>query len=133
MNETDEHHLRAAEGWLDLDHAVEAAEELDSISPEAQSYPAVLLVRCRLYLDIHKPDNTHLIATALTEKIPELPDGWFYLACASARLNKNDGAEKALKKCFVAAARKDEEQKWQDRALATRDLEGYWSENQGTV
>ena len=133
MTEADEHHLRAAEGWLDLDHAVEAAEELESISPEARAHPNVLLLRCRLYLDVHKPDTTHLIATALTEKLPELPDGWFYLACASARLNKNDDAESALKKCFVAAAHKDEEQKWQDRALATRDLDGFWCANQREI
>nr|ALS90068.1 tetratricopeptide repeat protein [uncultured bacterium] len=130
MTESDEHHLRSAEGWLDLDHAVEAAEELDLISPEGKAHPAVLLVRCRLYLDVHKPDITHVIATALTEKLPELPDCWFYLACAGARLNKNDDAESALKRCFLAAAYKDEEQKWQDRALATRDLDGFWDQKQ---
>ena len=70
-----------------------------------------------------------LSATALTEKIPELPDGWFYLAYAYARLNKIADAAAALKKCFVAATHKDEEEKWQDRALATRDLDGFWCSN----
>jgi len=45
---------------------------------------------------------------------------------------KND-AESALKKCFAAAARKNEEQKWQDRALATRDLDGFWCHQQQSV
>ncbi len=133
MNQTDEHHLRAAEGWLDLDHAVEAAEELESISPEAKAHPAVPLLRCRLYLDVHKPEHAHVIATTLTEKMPEVPDVWFYLACACARMDKNDDAGSALKLCFVSAAHKDEEQKWQDRALATRDLDGFWHQQQQSV
>jgi hypothetical protein len=69
----------------------------------------------------------------LTEQLPDLPDSWFYLACAWARLNRNDDAEQALKKCFISAAHKDEEQQWQDRALATRELDGFWGANQRSV
>ena len=58
-----------------------------------------------------KPDHTLVIATNLTEELPDLPDGWFALACACARLNKNDNAESALKKCLVAAAHQNEDQR----------------------
>jgi hypothetical protein len=67
----DEHHIRAAGGWLDLDH---------------------------------KPDHTHVIAATLTEQLPEIPENWFYLACACARLNQYDEAGAVLKRCFIAAA-----------------------------
>ena len=133
MTEADEHHLRAAEGWLDLDHAVEAGQELESISPEFKAHPAVLLLRCRFYLEVHKPENAHVIAVTLTEKLPDVPDGWFYLACASARLNRNEEVESALKKCFLTAVQRNEEEKWQERALAAPDLDGFWCANQRSV
>jgi predicted Zn-dependent protease len=85
---------------------MQAAKELEKIAPEDRSHPVVLLLRCRIYLAVHKPEHTHLIATTLTEQCPELPHFWYYLACACGRLNRNDDAEAALKQCFVAAAAK---------------------------
>jgi predicted Zn-dependent protease len=122
----DEHRIRAAEGWLDLDHPVEAAEELEKVAPQHRAHPAILLLRCQIYLAVHKPDHTQVIATTLTEQLPEVPDGWFYLACAYSRLNQNGEARAALKQCFVAAAKRDSEKEWQERALAARDLEALW-------
>src|SRR5687767_5746438 len=101
MNPADQHRILAAEGWLDLDHPVEAAEESEASCTENRIHPVVLLLRCRIYLAVHKPDWTLAIATTLTNKLPELPDAWFYLACACARLNRNEEARSALKKCFV--------------------------------
>jgi len=124
LSEADEHHMRAAEGWLDLDEAVQAAEELEKV--ELKSHPVVLFLRCRIYLETHRPEYTQTIATRLTESIPDSPDAWFYLACACSRLQQHDDARQALKRCFIAAARKDEEQKWQDRAVNSRDLEALY-------
>jgi len=58
LPEKDEHHLHAAEGWLDLDDAVAADQEIEQIDPENRGHPAVLLVRCRIYLETHRPDYT---------------------------------------------------------------------------
>lgn len=125
----DEHYVRAAEGWLDLDEAMEASQELEAISIENRSHPAVLVQYCRLYLDTHRPDYTHFIATSLTEHSPELPDGWFYLACAHARLNRKKEALPALEKCFAAAALGKCEEEWRMRAIEARDLEVVWCQS----
>jgi predicted Zn-dependent protease len=122
--------MRAAEGWLDLDEAVEAAGELEQMTPESRSHPIVLLLRCRIYLATHRPHTTHVIASRITERAPEIPDGWFYLACACSRLNRNEEAGVALEQCFKAATQKGEEKEWKQRALSERDLDGYWAKNQ---
>lgn len=130
LTQKDEHHIRASEGWLDLDHPLEATEELENVAPQHRAHPAVLLLRCRIYLAVHKPEHTHVIATTLTEQLPEMPENWFYLACACARLNQNDEARAALKQCFVAATKRNCEKEWQERALAACDLDGLWCESQ---
>jgi predicted Zn-dependent protease len=113
--------MRAAEGWLDLDEAVQAAEELEKV--EFKSHPVVMLLRCRIYLETHRPDYTHTIATRPSKDIPGSPDAWFYLSCSLARLEKQEEARKTLARCFVEASRKNQEQKWRDRAANSRDLE----------
>jgi len=35
LSEADEHHMRAAEGWLDLDEPVQAAAELEKVDSKA--------------------------------------------------------------------------------------------------
>lgn len=122
--------MRAAEGWLDLDEAVEAAKELEKLSPKARSHPVTLLLRCRIYLATHRADAAHIIASRIAEQAPDVPDGWFYLACACARLNRNPEAGAALKKCFEAAAEMGRQKEWRKRALGERDLDGYWAESQ---
>ena len=130
LSHSDSHHLNAAEGWLDLDAPIEAGVELEQIASVNMAHPAVLLLRCRLYLEIHKAEYTHAIATTLTDRFPELPDAWFYLACACSRLGQEEGATSALKKCFLAAARSGAEKDWQERALRTRDLDSLWCDQQ---
>jgi len=133
LSASEKHHLNAAEGWLDLDDPVEAARELDEIGLANVIHPHVLLLRCRLYLAIHKPEYTHDIAITLTEQSPEIPDAWFYLACACSTLGQNEGAASALKKCFLAAEQNGAEKNWQDRALAAKDLEAFWCTNQTQI
>lgn len=130
LSESDRHHIRAAEGWLELDHALEANEELEQIAPENRSHPVVLFLRCRIYLELHRADYTHTIATTLTEQLPERPEGWFYLACACSRMGNQDDARAAVKKCFAAAVHAGTEKEWQQRALDTRDLDGMWTQEQ---
>jgi len=130
LSAIDQYHLNAAEGWLDLDEPVEAAKELEEISFASRVDVDVLLLRCRLYLAVHKAEYTFDIATTLTTQLPEIAEAWFYLACASSRLGHNDVAATALKKCFLAADRDDRAPEWQQRALDARDLEGYWCSEQ---
>lgn len=124
LSETDERHLHAAEGWLDLDEPVEAAKELEHISETVRGHPAFLLIRCRVYLETHRPDYTHTIALRLTDTLPESPDAWFYLASACARLGQNENVEPALSRCFGAAIKMGEMDEWQKRVANSRDLEG---------
>jgi len=65
--------------------------------------------------------------------MPESPDAWFYLACAAARLHRIDEASAALKECFGGAIKKCQEDEWQRRALATRDLDSFWCEEQQEI
>ena len=124
LSETDERHLHAAEGWLDLDEPVEAAKELEHISETVRGHPAFLLLRCRVYLETHRPDYTHTIALRLTEAFPESPDAWFYLASACARLGQKENVEPALSQCLGAAIKKGKINEWQKRVANSRDLEG---------
>jgi hypothetical protein len=41
----DSHHLKAAEGWLELGNYLEANEELERIQPRVRAHPLVLEVR----------------------------------------------------------------------------------------
>lgn len=124
FSDTDERHLRAAEGWLDLDEPVEAAKELENLSETIRGHFSVLLIRCRVYLETHRPDYTHTIALRLTDDFPESPDAWFYLASACARLGQNENVKPALDWCFGAAIKRGEMDEWQQRVANSRDLEG---------
>jgi hypothetical protein len=126
----DERHMRAAEGWLDLDDPAHAAEELEQTTAEFRSHPMMLLLCCRIYLATNRPDTAHLIAKTFTEYLPEVPDGWFYPACACARLNQSDEAGAALNRCFVAAAEQHRNREWQERAFGAKELDEYWREPQ---
>jgi predicted Zn-dependent protease len=130
FSDSDQHYLRAAEGWLELNEPVEAAKELDQISLPFLIDPEVLLLRCRIYLAIHRPEYTFDIATTLTQQLPERAEAWFYLASACSRLGKQEDTAVALKRCFLAAGRTDEEKNWQERALASQDLQSFWCANQ---
>jgi predicted Zn-dependent protease len=132
LSPTDEFHISAAEGWLDLDAPLEAGLELDQIRLENIAHPRVLLLRCRLYLATHRAEYTHTIATTLIDRLPDLPDAWFYLACACSRLGTQDAASLALKKCFLAAAKSGTENAWQERALKAIDLDGLRTADQLT-
>jgi predicted Zn-dependent protease len=109
---------------------IEAFNELEEIEPLNRSHPAVLLMRSRIYLAAHKPDFAHAILTTFTSSLPDSADGWFYLACAHAKRREVEKAEQALKKCFLAAAKTDDEKLWSDRAICTKDLDALWCSNQ---
>lgn len=77
--------LRAAEGWLELGDAISAHGELEEISPTEKTHPAVLSVRCAIYLKEEKWDLAAGVAKTLTDALPEDPGGWIHLAYATRR------------------------------------------------
>lgn len=50
----DSHHLRAAQGWLELGNHLEADKELDEITPQLRTHPDVLEVRWHIYAHAEK-------------------------------------------------------------------------------
>ena len=117
------HLLQASEGFLDLGMVVEAFNELEEIAPLNRVHPAVLLMRSKIYLAGGKPDHAHTILSTYTQQLPDSPAGWFYLACAYSKRREAIEAEQALKKCFTAAIKTDDEKVWQDRAVVGKDLD----------
>ena len=71
----DKHHLRAAQGWLELGNALEANEELERIAPELRAHPDVLEVRWHIYAHAKKWDACVDIAEAIIKLAPNRPDG----------------------------------------------------------
>jgi hypothetical protein len=48
LESSDLHYLRAAQGWTELGNALEAARELERITPEQWAHPEVLKVRAKI-------------------------------------------------------------------------------------
>ena len=74
----DQHHLKAAEGWIELGNPEEANEELDQLSAEYRAHPAILEVRWQIYEKAKKWDAASDIASALVQMVPEHPSGWVH-------------------------------------------------------
>jgi tetratricopeptide (TPR) repeat protein len=72
----DSHHLKAAQGWLELGNQIEANEELEQITPELRHHPAVLELRWAIYYAAKKWDVCSDIARSLVELAPDRADYW---------------------------------------------------------
>lgn len=101
LNEPDSFHLRAAEGWLELGDATSAGDELEEISSEEKTHPAVLSMRCAIYLQAQKWDYAAEVAQVITEASPEDAGGWIHLAYATRR--KTGGGIPQAKIILLAA------------------------------
>ncbi|HYG24534.1 MAG TPA: tetratricopeptide repeat protein [Verrucomicrobiae bacterium] len=76
----DNHHLDAAEGWLELDVPVEAADEIQQIAPELRLHPEVLNVRWQILARKKDWRNGLVIAGVISRLVPESPVGWIHLS-----------------------------------------------------
>jgi len=85
LNQTDNFHLRAAEGWFELGDLVTANNELDEIAPEERANPAVLVMRYEIYAKGGRWNIAAEIAEALVTILPDEPESWLNLACATRR------------------------------------------------
>jgi tetratricopeptide (TPR) repeat protein len=81
----DIHHLRSAEGWLELGNHLEAEEELEKIAPRLREHPAVLSVKYDVHAKAVEWDYAAEIAGRLVKSMPDQPQVWLCLAYATRR------------------------------------------------
>ena len=81
----DGHHLRAAEGWLELGSPAEALAELALIAPEHQRHPDVLEMRWALHAHARQWDAALDAARELVLAAPDRASGWLHQAYALRR------------------------------------------------
>jgi tetratricopeptide (TPR) repeat protein len=88
----DSHHLRAAQGWLGLGNPLEAAAELNNITPALNAHPDVLEVRWHIFASSKQWDACVEIGMALTKLAPDLPEGWLGRSIALHKLKRTKEA-----------------------------------------
>jgi predicted Zn-dependent protease len=92
----DQHHLVAAQGWIELGNPEEANEELEQITAENRAHPAVLEVRWQIYAQAKKWDAALDIASALVQMVPEHPLGWVHRSYCLHELKRTEEARDNL-------------------------------------
>ena len=92
MNSNLDHHLQAAEGWLELGNHLEADAELDSIAAELRAHPSVLELRWQVYAASKKWHACIDIAKTLTKLKPNRAVGWIHYAYALHELKRTQEA-----------------------------------------
>jgi tetratricopeptide (TPR) repeat protein len=74
----DQHHLRAAEGWLELGNAAEARVELERVSESMQAHPMVLELRWQVNAASKDWATCLDLATLMTHEVPNQVSGWIH-------------------------------------------------------
>ena len=93
----DNHHLEAAEGWIELGNWREANEELEKITPQLRAHPFVLELRYKVYEAAEKWDMALEVAKGLREILPTNQWGHFYTAYALHELKRTQEAYDLVK------------------------------------
>ena len=93
----DNHHLEAAEGWIELGNWREANEELEKITPQLRAHPFVLELRYKVYEAAEKWDMALEVAKGLREILPANQWGYFYTAYALHELKRTQEAYDLVK------------------------------------
>jgi tetratricopeptide (TPR) repeat protein len=96
LSPPDTHHLRAAEGWLELGNHLEANAELDSITPALRSHPHVLDLRWQVCAKAKQWETCVEIGAALVKLAPGLPYGWIHRSFALHELKRTEEALELL-------------------------------------
>jgi len=96
LSAPDLHHLRAAEGWLELGNQIEAFDELERISPQLRVHPDVLELRWQIYAKEKKWEACVDIARAIAKLAPSRPNGWIHLAFSLHELKRTKEAKEVL-------------------------------------
>ena len=97
LNAKDQHHLRAAEGWLDLGNAAEARDELAAISSTRLDHPDVLELSWLVFAREENWSACVKTAELLVQQAPERPGGWIHRSFALHELDRTEEAYRLLK------------------------------------
>jgi hypothetical protein len=71
LAETDQRHLTAAQGYVELGMWIDANTELEEIDPEVRHLPKVLEVRLKIYSALEKWDLMQVVASKLASYDPD--------------------------------------------------------------
>ncbi|HZQ20438.1 MAG TPA: hypothetical protein VFA90_17220 [Terriglobales bacterium] len=92
----DAHHVKAAQGWLELGNHLEANDELEKVTASLRSHPDVLEVRFQVYAKAEKWEACLEIGTALVKLAPKNPSSYLCHAAALHRLKRTHHAHDQL-------------------------------------
>ena len=104
----DVHHLRAAQGWLELGNDQEAIVELERVAPELRDHPDVLELRWQAFAQAKDWDASLGIAVEIVKRAPDRLFGWLHRAYSMRRAS-GGGLKLALDALLPALERFPEE------------------------
>lgn len=136
----DLHHLRAAEGWLELGNHVEALTELDQVSPAHQDCLEALGLRWSIFARFKRWEECVLLAAQIIAVAPDNVFGWIHRSFALHELRRTQEACDLLRPaakqfprnetipynlaCYECQlGRLPEARKWLKKAMARSDPE----------
>ncbi|MBL9171534.1 MAG: tetratricopeptide repeat protein [Verrucomicrobiales bacterium] len=93
------HHLSAAQGWLELGTAAEAANELAAIKPPWDKHPAVLEISWGVNAKLKNWERCVALANELIADFPEHEAGWIHRSYALHELQRTREALEMLAEC----------------------------------
>lgn len=93
----DFHHLRAAQGWIELGSDEEAGRELDRIEPGLQTHPDVLELRWDLCARARRWPEALVVARQLVARAPDRCGGWIHLSYTLHELQRTQEAWDSLR------------------------------------
>ena len=128
------HHIRAAEGWLELGLANEALAEVDGLPESRGNHPLTLTTRWRIYSETGQWAKAVEAAAVLVDVAPENEIGWIHRSYALHELRRTSEAAALLRPavekfpneevipynlaCYASQlGRLDESREWFDLAL----------------
>lgn len=90
-------HLRAAQGYLDLEMTVEAAREIELMASQDRVRPEVLGFRVLLYMKAEKWKKGCIAAQHMTTLEPHVATWWQYLASCTRNWKSPAEAERVTR------------------------------------
>lgn len=92
LSPPDAHHLKAAQGWLELGNHLEANEESEKIAPTLRTRSDVLEIRWQIYAKEKKWEACVDIAEALVKLAPKRAESWIHRSYALHELKRTKEA-----------------------------------------
>ena len=84
----DSHHLRAAQGWLELGNPREALVELDRLGTVARAHPESLQTEWEIHAEQKHWERAAIIGQQAITLAPEIPAGWLNRSFALHELRR---------------------------------------------